>query len=69
VLQSQIVALDQPHELADLVGLGLTADGLKVDKLWDVRMDEDVMATADTAQLEAELLRQAAHIAEGLEMR
>jgi len=30
---------------------------LQIDQLWDVRMREDVMAAADTPQLEARALK------------
>jgi hypothetical protein len=42
-LQTQSVALDQPKELADLIGLRLATDLLEVDELADVRMGEDVV--------------------------
>ena len=47
-----------------MVRLGLTADLLEVEELEDVRVDEDVVAPARPAQLEAERLDQASHVGE-----
>lgn len=48
------MALDQVEQLAELVGLGLAAAGLKVEALAGPGMAEDVMAATDPVELEAE---------------
>jgi hypothetical protein len=57
------LALDQPYELPNLVGLGLAAYRLQIDQLWDIRMHEDVVAAADPPQLEAQSLGESAKVA------
>jgi hypothetical protein len=45
----KIVALDEPQNLTNLVWLGLPADGLEIDQLWDAGMREDVMTNVALA--------------------
>lgn len=40
ILQLQIISLDEPEDLPNLVGFRLPANLLEVDKLADLRMDE-----------------------------
>src|SRR3990170_7490957 len=64
VLQSQSVPLDQAEELADLIRLRLPADLLQVEKLGNVGVDEDVVASARPPELEAERLNEPPHVRE-----
>lgn len=61
----QIVALDQPQELAYLVRLRLSLDGLEVERLGYASVDEDVMAAAGPAQLETHPFGERAKVREG----
>ena len=58
------MALDQVEELAELVGLGLAAAGLKVEALAGPGMAKDVVAAPDPVELEAEGLGQAPGVGE-----
>ena len=48
----QIVALEEPQHLTDLVRLGRAGDILEIDQVRDIRVRKDVMAAEDAHQLE-----------------
>jgi hypothetical protein len=45
--------------------LNVQIDGLEVDELRDVRMGKDVVAAADSPQLEAQRFREVSQVGEG----
>jgi hypothetical protein len=65
VFQAKSVALDEPQELAYLVWLGLSADGLEIDELRNIGMRENVVTPADATQLEAQSFSETAQVGEG----
>jgi hypothetical protein len=64
ILQVQTVAVDQTDELAELGRLRVPVQVLKVEDCIDIRVDEDVVATACPPQLEADRPGQSSRIAE-----
>lgn len=59
-----MIALHQSKELTDLVRLRLPTHLLQVEDLRESRVDEDVVASAGAPLLEAQRLRQPAHLRE-----
>jgi hypothetical protein len=64
VLQAQLVLLNEPQELPYLIGFCLTTFGLKVEHLWHIGVDEEVMTASYSVQLEPEALDQVYYVTE-----
>jgi len=58
------VLFDKPQELSNLIWLGLTSIGLKIERLWYVRVNKDVMTAAHSIQSEPKALDKVYHITE-----
>ena len=56
--------LDEPQELSYLIGLCLAAFGLKVEHLRHIRVDEEVVTTANSVQSEPKAFDKIYHITE-----
>jgi hypothetical protein len=54
ILEVQVVLLNEPDKLANLVRLGFSADLLEIQGVVHIRMNQDVMAAVDSRQLETE---------------
>jgi len=61
--------LDNSEELPDLVRLGLAVDLLKIQRLWNVVMDQNVMAAAGPRELETERTCKLEEVMEGQILR
>jgi hypothetical protein len=53
----EIIALNEPEELLNLVGLGLSVHVLQIDQFRDISMDVDMMTAADPGESKAKGFR------------
>jgi hypothetical protein len=53
----EIIALNEPEELLDLVRLGFPVDVLEIDQFGDISMDVNMMTAADPGESKAESFR------------
>jgi hypothetical protein len=53
----EIIALNEPEELLDLIRLGFPVDVLEIDQFRDISMDVDMMTAADAGESKAEGFR------------
>jgi hypothetical protein len=53
----EIIALNEPEELLDLIWLGFAVNVLEIDQFGDISMDVDLMTAADPGEPKAESFR------------
>jgi hypothetical protein len=53
----EIIALNEPEELLDLIWLGLSVNVMGIDQCGNISMDVDMMTAADPGESKAEGFR------------